>query len=313
MKASHPRRRIRKPAPTTRRRVLVIDDNPQDRELMEAFLDAASYEVHTAEAATPGLKAATSHPPDIVLLDLLLPDLDGYEVCRRLRQEPHTQKTPIVIVTASDDPALNRLAYAAGAQACLTKPFRKEALAVVIDAVLAGTRRGRPSRDQRPPLAAADELVFPEGADTRERAVAVAKGNIDQQPDSHDQRETATHDEPGSVSDDYLVQRRFVRFPASLPVIGHAPHLDHGEILGEVRTISVGGLMVEFPVELSLSSFLDLALLTQGGPLEPEAQILWPAATRGTVRHGLAFLEPKSPDFLDKLSAGSGARAETTH
>lgn len=123
------------------RRVLVIEDNASDRELVTALLEGAHYEVQTAEAGGLGLSLATADPPDIILLDLHLPDMDGYETCRLLRQEPRSQEVPIVIVTASDDPALNRHAYAAAAHACILKPLREEALLVTLEAALAGRRR----------------------------------------------------------------------------------------------------------------------------------------------------------------------------
>jgi CheY-like chemotaxis protein len=123
--------------------VLVIEDNANDRELMTAFLEGAQYEVQTAEAGGLGLSLATADPPDVILLDLHLPDMDGYEACRLLRQDPRLQDVPVVIVTASDDPALNRHAYAAGAQACILKPLREGALLVTLEAALAGKRRGK--------------------------------------------------------------------------------------------------------------------------------------------------------------------------
>jgi len=125
------------------RRVLVIEDNANDRELVTALLEEAQYQVQTAEAGGLGLSLATADPPDIILLDLHLPDMDGYEACRLLRQDPRLQDVPIIIVTASDDPALHRHAYAAGAQACILKPLREEALLVTLQAALAGMRRGK--------------------------------------------------------------------------------------------------------------------------------------------------------------------------
>lgn len=121
--------------------VLVIEDDPRHRELMAGLLDGARYEVRSAADGRLGLRAAAEDPPDLVLLDLYLPDMDGYEVCRRLRQGSRTRRTPIVIITASDDPALNRRAYAAGAQACIPKPFRHEALLATVETVLAGVGR----------------------------------------------------------------------------------------------------------------------------------------------------------------------------
>ena len=351
MKASTSRRTPRRTAPILRKRVLVIEDNPQDRELVGSFLDATRYEIQTAEEGGMGLSAALAQVPDVILLDLRLPDLDGYDVCRLLRQKPQTQQVPVVIVTASDDPALNRLAYAAGAQACLIKPFRKEALVAVTEAVLAGIgRRKSPpirQKDAPPPrepvavawealepyrgsliwmkqldgagwtaavtplhLAAEDaspatapppEMVFPQGFDSRGEAETAAKRYIDQEHDQQASPEIAEGSELVGESDWGPVRRRFMRFSVSLPVIGLAPQLDQGEILGEVRTASVGGLMVEFPVELSPSSLVDLTLLTQRGPLETEAQIVWTAPTKNSIRHGLAFSEPKSPDFVEEL------------
>jgi CheY-like chemotaxis protein len=331
--------------------VLVIEDNPQDRELVGAFLDATRFEIQNTEAGGLGLSAATAQVPDVILLDLRLPDLDGYEVCRRLRREAQTQNVPVVIVSASDDPALNRLAYAAGAQACLPKPFRKEALVTAIEAVLAGigqrtspakrrkdtaraaepiamawetlgTYRGSliwakqlggtdwaaavtslpsPSEGRSPAIAPPYDMVFSEKFASRAGAEASAKRHIDREHERQAQREFAEGGEHEGDSGTHPGQRRFTRYPVSLPVIGLAPQLDRGEILGEVRTVSVGGLMVEFPVELSPSSVVDLALLTQSGPLEVEAQIVWTATTMGTIRHGLAFQQPKSPDFVDVL------------
>ncbi len=126
-------------------RVLVIEDNARDRELVTALLEEAQYDVQTAEGGGLGLSLATADPPDIILLDLHLPDMDGYEVCRLLREDPRMEGVPIVILTASDDPALNRHAYAAGAQACVLKPLRQKALLVTLEAALAGRRRGKSS------------------------------------------------------------------------------------------------------------------------------------------------------------------------
>lgn len=133
------------PEGIVRRRVLVIEDNARDRELVKDLLEEAQCEVQVAEGGGLGLSLATTEPPDIILLDLHLPDMDGYEVCRLLRQDSRLQDVPIVIITASDDPALNRLAYEAGAQACVLKPVRPKALLITLEAAMAGMRRGKSS------------------------------------------------------------------------------------------------------------------------------------------------------------------------
>lgn len=124
-----------------RSHVLVIEDDAGDRDLLTACLGTAKYDIQSAEGGALGLHLATEQPPEIILLDIHLPDIDGYEVCRQLRQDAQTQPIPIVIITGSDDPALHRNVYAAGAQACIMKPFRKEALLTVVEAVLTGVRR----------------------------------------------------------------------------------------------------------------------------------------------------------------------------
>ena len=130
------------------RRVLVIDDDAQARALVAAILESEGYEVRGATGGVEGLTLADTEPPDVVLLDLQMPGMNGYEVCRVLRQGPKTRRIPVVMVTVSDDPHLNREAYAAGAHACVPKPFRKEGLIAVIEAALA---RGRGTKKRAGP------------------------------------------------------------------------------------------------------------------------------------------------------------------
>jgi len=124
-----------------RTRVLLIDDDPHIRELVTVVLEEEGYEVHTAPSGVVGLSMADAEPPDVALLDLEMPGMNGYEVCRILRHGPRTRRIPVVLMTASDDPALNREAYAAGADACVPKPFRREGLVAVIETALAQARR----------------------------------------------------------------------------------------------------------------------------------------------------------------------------
>ena len=119
-----------------RRRVLVIDDDPDVCALISAMLEPKSYEVHGAEGGEIGVVLANAELPDIILLDLQMPGIGGYQVCRLLHEGERTSRIPIIMLTASDDPALNRTAYAAGAHACVPKPFRREALIAVIEAAL---------------------------------------------------------------------------------------------------------------------------------------------------------------------------------
>ncbi len=123
------------------RRVLVIDDETDACNLVAAFLEPLGYGILVAESGEAGLALAATESPDMIILDLMMPDMDGYEVCRALRRRPETRQIPVIMITASPDPALNREAYAAGAQACVPKPFRREALVVAVEAVMAGIPR----------------------------------------------------------------------------------------------------------------------------------------------------------------------------
>jgi two-component system cell cycle response regulator/putative two-component system response regulator len=117
-------------------RVLVIDDDPKGRELVKAVLDPDSFLVRTADRGVSGLTQADADPPDVIVLDVQMPGMDGYEVCRVLRHGKKTRGVPIVMLTACDDTSLNRQAFAAGAQMCVTKPFRREALVTAITVAL---------------------------------------------------------------------------------------------------------------------------------------------------------------------------------
>ncbi len=128
-----------------RERVLIVDDEVEGRTLIREFLEIAGYEPAEAVDGTEGLAKAEALRPDVILLDVRMPGLDGYEVCQGLKENPETTHIPVIFVTAVEDAALNRLAYQAGAAACLTKPFRREALVAVIEAALANAeRQGKP-------------------------------------------------------------------------------------------------------------------------------------------------------------------------
>ena len=83
-------------------RILVVDDIEANVRLLQAKLEAEYYEVLTAKDGPEALKAAAESRPDIVLLDVMMPGMDGFEVCRRLRADPATRHIPVVMVTALD-------------------------------------------------------------------------------------------------------------------------------------------------------------------------------------------------------------------
>jgi two-component system, chemotaxis family, chemotaxis protein CheY len=119
-------------------RILVVDDDRWIRQTVRDLLEAADFAVGEAVDGVDGLAQAAAFHPDVILLDLMMPNVDGYTACHRLQADPATRAIPVIFLTASPDPSLNRRAYAAGAVACLTKPFRREALLAVVKTTLQG-------------------------------------------------------------------------------------------------------------------------------------------------------------------------------
>ena len=106
-------------------KVLVVDDNEANIKLARALLRGAGYEVATAASGTEGLSVATSENPDLILLDIMLPDLTGFEICQRLRAAPETRQTPIIFLTALHELEDHMKAMDVGGDDVLTKPINK--------------------------------------------------------------------------------------------------------------------------------------------------------------------------------------------
>ena len=109
-------------------RILVVDDIPVNVRLLEAKLSAEYYDVITATSGAEALEMIKSEPPDIVLLDVMMPEMDGFEVCRRIKAEPATALLPVIMVTALNEQSDRVTGLEAGADEFLTKPVRDMAL-----------------------------------------------------------------------------------------------------------------------------------------------------------------------------------------
>jgi two-component system, cell cycle response regulator len=109
-------------------RVLVVDDIPANVKLLEARLSAEYFDVATANSGAEALAICDRAECDIVLLDVMMPDMDGFEVCRRLKKNPATHHIPVVMVTALDQPSDRVAGLEAGADDFLTKPVSDVAL-----------------------------------------------------------------------------------------------------------------------------------------------------------------------------------------
>ncbi len=108
-------------------RILVVDDVPQNVRLLEAVLTSHGYSVTSASSGPEALEKVTAEQPDLVLLDIQMPGMNGYEVCRRLRADPATQFLPVVMITSSDT-EVRVNALEADADDFITKPFDQQEL-----------------------------------------------------------------------------------------------------------------------------------------------------------------------------------------
>lgn len=126
-----------------KQRILVVDDEPEAVELVEFNLKQAGYAVVTATDGAEALKKARAQTPDLIVLDVMLPEMDGFEICKTLRLEAATARVPIVMLTAKAAEIDRVLGLELGADDYLTKPFAFAELLVRVKALL---RRGPVNR-----------------------------------------------------------------------------------------------------------------------------------------------------------------------
>lgn len=127
--------------PSAGTRVLVIDDDERLNELLTKYLTRFGFSVHTVTHPDAGLRALKTDPPDLVVLDIMLPDMDGLAVCRKVRE---TSRIPIIMLTARGDVADRIVGLELGADDYLPKPFEPRELVARMQAVL---RRRAPDDD----------------------------------------------------------------------------------------------------------------------------------------------------------------------
>lgn len=116
----------------TRATVLSVDDDPEIRELVEQVLENAGYRVVSAPDGPSGIHAAREHHPGLILLDVMMPGMNGYRVCDDLQTDPRTSDIPVVFLTALSEERDRARAFALGATDYLTKPFRAPAVLEVV-------------------------------------------------------------------------------------------------------------------------------------------------------------------------------------
>lgn len=119
------------------KKILVVDDEKELTSLVSLHMKMAGYEVLTAANGEKALAAAQEEKPDLIILDLMLPKIDGWEVCRRLRQDPEIKNVPVIMLTARAEIEDKLKGFEAGADDYVTKPFSPRELVSRVKRVLA--------------------------------------------------------------------------------------------------------------------------------------------------------------------------------
>jgi DNA-binding response OmpR family regulator len=121
-------------------KLLIVDDEPFTVEMLESFLQINGYETVGAFNGEDGLVLVSVEQPEAVILDLMLPDLEGFEVCQRIRRHPESANLPVLIVSARTDADARERAAAAGANGYLVKPVNFPLLLAELKRLLALTQ-----------------------------------------------------------------------------------------------------------------------------------------------------------------------------
>lgn len=116
--------------------ILVVEDTPSERELMSHYLRESGYTVINAVSAQEALNKAIEQKPDVIITDVVMPGMSGFELCRSLKKHPVTEKVPIIICTSKNQEIDRLWGMKQGADAYLTKPFTREQLVRAVKAIV---------------------------------------------------------------------------------------------------------------------------------------------------------------------------------
>jgi len=117
-------------------KILVIDDEPEITDIVETFLETAGYQVESENASQPGIARAKTFLPDLVLLDIMMPGMDGYEICSELKRSEKTKRIPVVFLTGKDARSDEGRSFKVGGVLFIKKPFSCERLLDIVKVVL---------------------------------------------------------------------------------------------------------------------------------------------------------------------------------
>ncbi len=121
-----------------KKQILLVEDDPDTAELMQMELEGLGYEVRVARNGVEAVEMASSESPDLVVMDILLPKMDGFRAAAQIRENPKTQAIPILAATALAKPGDREKCLASGCDSYIAKPFTHRQLGSLIEKLLAG-------------------------------------------------------------------------------------------------------------------------------------------------------------------------------
>ena len=135
-----------------RRKILVVEDNPDQLDLIRLVLEKAGFAIGTAANGSDALVKTRSISPDLIILDLMLPGLNGFDICETLRKNPATASVPIIMLTGLCSQFGRLAGLESGASDFLTKPFKVEELVSKVDKLLRGQTSPKARSKSEPEL-----------------------------------------------------------------------------------------------------------------------------------------------------------------
>lgn len=157
-------------------RVLVIDDSPTITKVVQLVLTKAGYDVHTAPDGEAGLNAVRSDRPDVILLDFVMPKMNGYQFCRELTADPKLRDIPVVLMSAKGDQVGERFVKVMGIVDYITKPFSPEAITAVVQHTVGKYGPAGGTDESNPSLVTGEDLAATDDADRAQaRSAALAQ------------------------------------------------------------------------------------------------------------------------------------------
>lgn len=123
--------------------ILVIDDEPEITEIVEVFLDNAGYTVRVENNPNNAVELARKLRPDLILLDIMMPGTDGYQVCNQIKEDPEMSSTPVIFLTGKDSKDDQGKSFQVGGDMFIKKPFSCERLLEIVNIVLLSIGKGQ--------------------------------------------------------------------------------------------------------------------------------------------------------------------------